>query len=195
MNDSQPNDILNQEKNLLGFWIYLMTDCVLFATLFASYAVLRHNTDGGHSAHELFSLPLALSQTLILLTSSLSCGLALLSAQHQPKIARNWLIVTGMLGALFLGLEINEFVGLVQEGAAWHRSAFLSSFFTLVGTHGGHIMVGLVWIGFLIWRLSNKDKSAQLQRQIKLFGLFWHFLDIIWIFIFSIVYLFGVAGI
>lgn len=180
------------EKKTLGFWIYLMTDCVLFAGLFATFAVLRTSTFGGPSGAQLFDLPFVLLETMILLTSSFTVGLALLgSSRGYKKQTLVWLVITFALGAAFLALELTEFSHLVAEGNGWDRSAFLSSFFTLVGTHGLHIAIGLLWLGVMIFRLWRfKFKQSDLNR-LALFGLFWHFLDVIWIFIFSIVYLIG----
>lgn len=179
-------------KTTFGFWIYLMTDCVLFATLFATYAVLHRNTFGGPSGQELFSLPFVLVETLILLTSSFTCGLAVLSIQAQYKQAvLACLGVTFLLGAAFLGMELHEFANLVHEGNSWQRSGFLSAFFTLVGTHGLHIVTGLIWILVMIGRIARSGITTHTKRRLMLFSLFWHFLDVVWIFIFTLVYLAG----
>lgn len=180
------------EKKTLGFWIYLMTDIVLFAGLFATFAVLRNGTAGGPSGAELFDLPFVLLETMILLTSNFTIGLAILgSSRGFKKQTLFWLILTFALGAAFLALELSEFSHLAAEGNSWQRSAFLSSFFTLVGTHGLHIAVGLLWLLVMIIRLWRfKFKQSDINR-LALFGLFWHFLDVIWIFVFSIVYLIG----
>ncbi len=184
-----------QSKTTFGFWVYIMTDCILFASLFATYLVLRGNTAGGQPASELFSLPFVLTETLILLTSSFTAGLALLAARHRKRTqVINWLLVTSLLGLAFLGMELYEFTHLVHEGNGWQRSGFLSAFFTLVGTHGLHIMTGLLWIGVLITRVVRHGLSPVSVKRLMLFGLFWHFLDIVWIFIFTIVYLMGVAS-
>ncbi|HSH17751.1 MAG TPA: cytochrome o ubiquinol oxidase subunit III [Candidatus Saccharimonadales bacterium] len=183
---------LNNQKTVFGFWIYLMTDCVLFATLFAAYAVLQGNTFGGPGAGELFSLPFVLVETLLLLTSSFTCGLALLAArQANRQQVLIWLTATFLLGAAFLGMELYEFAQLVHEGNSWTRSGFLSAFFTLVGTHGLHIAIGLLWIVVLGIQLAKKGIVPTTLKRLTLFGLFWHFLDIVWIFIFSMVYLMG----
>lgn len=181
-----------QEKKMIGFWIYLMTDLLLFASLFATFAVLRNNTFGGPGGSQLFDMPFVLLETMILLTSSFSVGLAVLgSSRGYKKQTMFWLIVTFALGAAFLALELSEFSHLAAEGNSWTRSGFLSSYFTLVGTHGLHITVGLLWLGIMIFRLWRfKFKKVDLNR-LALFGLFWHFLDVVWIFIFSIVYLIG----
>lgn len=180
------------DKTTFGFWIYIMTDCVAFATLFAVYAVLRNNTFGGPSARELFNLQFALAQTFILLLSSYTSGLFLLASKEKAYTrAVTWLGVTFLLGAWFLSLELYEFQKLVSEGNSWQRSAFLSSYFTLVGTHGFHIAIGLIWIGVLLGRITKKGFSDNVIRQLTCFGMYWHFLDVIWIFIFTIVYLMG----
>lgn len=181
-------------KSMLGFWIYLMTDCVLFATLFATYLVLRGGTFGGPDGKELFSLPFVLAETIILLTSSFTSGLALLAARRaENRAVLAWMGATIVLGLAFLGLELSEFAKLAAEGNSWTRSAFLSSFFTLVGTHGLHITAGLLWAFSLIPRLVSRPLDHVSQRRVALWSLFWHFLDVVWIFIFTIVYLFGVA--
>lgn len=180
------------EKTIFGFWVYLMTDCVLFASLFATFAVLRNNTYGGPSGETLFSLSFVLTETLILLTSSFTCGLGILAAR-QGQRSRVLLLfaITFLLGLAFLGLELHEFSNLYHEGNSWRRSGFLSAFFTLVGTHGTHITFGLIWMGVMMWRIANLGLSRVNIKRLTMLSLFWHFLDIVWIFIFSIVYLFG----
>ncbi len=180
------------DKTLFGFWVYIMTDCILFATLFATYAALQHNTFGGPTSQDIYSLPHALIETMILLTSSFTCGLAMLEA-HK---GRKWLVIvffaiTFILGASFLGMELKEFHELVNEGAGWQRSAFLSAFFTLVGTHGLHITFGLFWILFMLGHVAIRGLTMPTLRRLACLSLFWHFLDVIWIFIFTIVYLMG----
>ncbi len=183
------------DRTIFGFWVYLMTDCILFASLFATYAVLRSGVANGPIAHEIFNMPHVLIQTLLLLASSFTCGLSLL-AGHRGARAQVlvWLAVTFLLGCGFLGYEITEFAGLVQEGNSWKVSAFLTSFFTLVGTHGAHITVGLFWSIFLFVELLAKGWNATAEKRFTCFGLYWHFLDIVWIFIFTIVYLMGEVG-
>ncbi len=179
-------------KTTFGFWLYLMTDCVLFATLFATFAVMRASTFGGPDGAELFSLPYVLIETMLLLASSFTCGLALLAAgQHKRDTVVLWFSVTFLLGLLFLGMEVHEFAKLAHEGNSWQRSGFLSAFFTLVGTHGLHITVGLVWIGVMVKKISSKGLTAASIKRLTLLSMFWHFLDIIWIFIFTFVYLIG----
>lgn len=184
----------SDDKHIFGFWLYLMTDCVLFASLFATFAVLRNSVWDGPSGSELFSLKYVWVQTLVLLASSLSVGLALISARlGQKRQVLFLLVVTGLLGYIFLGLELHEFRNLVEEGYSWRRSGFLSAFFTLVGMHGLHILVGLIWLGDLLRRIASQGLTATTVKRLTLFTTFWHFLDIIWIFIFTIVYLMGVA--
>lgn len=178
-----------------GFWIYLMTDCLLFGSLFATFAVLRNNTYGGPSGADIFEMPFVLAETLILLTSSFVCGLALLAAKAGKQTATLILFgLTFLLGASFLVMELSEFAKLAHEGHSWQASAFLSSFFTLVGTHGAHILAGLIWMAVMMVRVVQKGLSVNNLRRLSLLALFWHFLDVIWIFIFTIVYLMGVAS-
>jgi len=184
----------SDEKTIFGFWVYIMTDCVLFATLFAAFAVLRNNTFGGQPGSDLFSLPFVLAETLILLTSSFVCGMAILAArQNQRQRVLVWLTVTFLLGIAFLSLEITEFNHLIQEGNSWRLSGFLSAFFTLVGTHGLHITAGLIWMAVMMVRIFQFGLTAANTRRLTLLSLFWHFLDVVWIFIFSVVYLMGAS--
>ena len=183
---------VRQDKTAFGFWLYLMTDCVVFASLFATYAVLHKNTFGGPGAAELFSLPFVLVETLVLLTSSFTAGLAMLAARaHARQLTIGLLVATALLGAVFLGMEMHEFTNLVHEGNSWQRSGFLSAFFTLVGTHGLHITIGLNWLFTMILQIITRGFTAHTLRRLTLFSMFWHFLDVIWIFIFSFVYLMG----
>jgi cytochrome o ubiquinol oxidase subunit 3 len=180
-------------KALFGFWIYIMSDALLFASIFATYAVLQNNTFGGPSARELFSMPFVLTETLILLASSFSFGLASLYAHHHNSKNKvlAWLLVTFLLGVAFLAMEMTEFSKLFQEGNSWQRSGFLSSFFTLVGTHGLHVTAGLIWMGGLVAQVFRHGITETTTGKISTLGLFWHFLDIVWIFIFTFVYLMG----
>ena len=179
-------------KPLLGFWIYLMTDIVLFATLFATFLVLRDSTAGGPSGSEIFNMPFVLVETLILLTSSFTAGLAMLAAHKKDKAKTLlWFGVTFLLGIVFLSLELSEFHNLVSEGLSWQASAFMSAFFTLVGTHGLHITFGLVWMATMMIKLYRQGFARQTYKRLTMLSLFWHFLDIVWIFIFTIVYLLG----
>lgn len=180
-------------KTFFGFWVYLMNDCILFATLFATYAVLHNGTYGGPSSRDLFHLPFALNETLLLLASSFTSGLAILGAnQKSKKKALFWLSITFLFGAGFLAMELTEFSNFVHEGNSWERSAFLSAFFTLVGTHGLHISTGLLWILVLMGQIAFRGFGHSVMRRLSCFRLFWHFLDLVWIFIFTFVYLMGV---
>ncbi len=181
------------EKSIFGFWVYLMTDLIMFAALFATYAVLRNNTFGGPGGDKLFNLPFVLIETIILLTSSFTCGLAMIAVQKADKNkVLNWLGVTFLLGFAFLIMEVTEFRHLIIEGNGPQRSAFLSSFFTLLGSHGLHIVVGLLWIAVSMFMVWKRGLTEAISDKLTRLALFWHFLDIVWIFIFSIVYLIGV---
>lgn len=182
------------DRTMFGFWIYLMTDLVMFAALFAAFTVLRNSTFGGVSIKEIFNPPFVLTETLILLTSSFTCGIGMLSARaNNRKKTLIFFTITFLLGISFLGMELSEFFHLFSEGNGFQRSAFLSSFFTLVGTHGLHITSGLFWMGMLLVRIAKRGLTHANIRKLTLFSLFWHFLDIVWIFIFTIVYLLGNA--
>lgn len=177
---------------VFGFWIYIMSDCILFATLFATYAVMHTSTFGGPGPKELFSMPLVLAETFILLTSSFTYGLSLIfSYKHNKKLALFFLCFTFILGAAFVAIELTEFHLLVSEGHSWSSSAFLSSYFTLVGTHGLHVTLGLVWMLTLIIQVMQRGLTNTMKGKLFTLGLFWHFLDIVWIFIFTVVYLMG----
>lgn len=183
------------DRRLFGFWTYIMTDCVLFASLFATYAVLHNNTYGGPGGRELFDLPPVLAETLILLTSSFTCGLAMLAVRKRQKSqVRLWLAVTFLLGASFLLIELNEFHHLAATGNSWARSGFLSAFFTLVGTHGLHISVGLVWMAALWHKIGHRGLTRATLRRLSMLSYFWHFLDVVWIFIFTVVYMMSFVG-
>lgn len=178
---------------ILGFWLYLMSDLIIFATLFATFAVLGRNYAGGPTGKELFELPYLLGETLFLLFSSVTYGLVMLAVHHGKK---KWVLiglaVTFLLGLGFVSMEINEFYGMIAEGHGPDRSAFLSSFFTLVGTHGTHVTFGLIWMAVMIGQVATKGLTSPVQSRLMRLSMFWHFLDIIWIGIFSIVYLMGV---
>lgn len=179
-------------KTLFGFWVYLMTDCILFGTLFTTYIVLHTHTFGGPSGHDLFSMPYALVETLLLLTSSFTSGLAMLPCYHYDKNKLLfWFAITFLLGLAFVSMEVNEFVHLTLEGNGWTRSAFLTVFFTLVGTHGLHISLGLVWMVVLLIPVWRHGLTPVSFKRLSCLRLFWHFLDVVWIFIFTIVYLMG----
>ncbi len=181
------------DKTFLGFWIYLMTDLLMFAGLFASFAVLRNNTFGGPSGQDIFDIPFILVETLVLLVSSFICGLAVLSATQGQTNRVLWLLgITFLLGVTFLGMELYDFHHLFVIGDSFQRSGFLSAYFSLVGTHGIHITAGLLWMGILIASIFMRGLTKGTIRKIILLGTFWHFLDLVWIFIFTIVYLLGV---
>ncbi|GAC1414281.1 MAG: cytochrome o ubiquinol oxidase subunit III [Candidatus Doudnabacteria bacterium] len=181
------------EKDHFGFWVYLMTDLLSFAAVFAAFAVLRNNTFGGPSGKELFSLPFIFAETLILLSSSFTCGMAFLAAKTGSKNrVVGWFSVTFLLGLSFLIMELSEFSKLIAEGNGPQRSGFLTSFFALVGLHGLHIFLGLLWMFIAMVLIQKRGLSTKINSNILRISLFWHFLDIVWIFIFSIVYLMGV---
>lgn len=193
MTEHTNHHILAEERTFLGFWIYLMTDLLMFAALFAAYVVLHGNTNGGASSSSLFDLPFALIETLLLLTSSFTCGIGILFAK-MGKIKPTLIFfgITFALGISFLAMEISEFSHLWIDGNTFQKSAFLSSFFTLVGTHGLHIFFGLFWMLLIFISISRRGFTENALRKLTLLSLFWHFLDIVWIFIFTLVYLMGV---
>jgi len=177
--------------SVFGFWLYLMTDCFLFASLFATFAVLSNQFAGGPTAKDLFDLPGVALETAVLLLSSITYGFAMLGAYRRKNaVVLGWLAVTFVLGAVFLVLELREFSHLIAEGAGPNRSAFLSSFFALVGTHGLHVTLGLVWMVVLMVQvLRSRELSERDIRRLTCLSLFWHFLDIVWIGVFTFVYL------
>ncbi|REE55355.1 cytochrome bo3 quinol oxidase subunit 3 [Paenibacillus taihuensis] len=182
-----------EELRKFGFWIFLITDLILFSTLFATYLVIHENTAGGPDAKEIFELPGVIVETFILLTSSFTSGLAVLAMNAgSQKGLVGWLIVTILLGASFVGMEVTEFLKLIHEGHTIHSSAFLSGFFTLVGTHGLHVSLGICWITALIIQLSRYGITEVTQRKVHITSIYWHFLDAVWIFVFTVVYLMGV---
>jgi cytochrome o ubiquinol oxidase subunit 3 len=175
-----------------GFWIFLLSDVIMFSAFFAAYAVLFKSTAGGPNAHELFDLRNTAVETGCLLTSSFTCGMASLAVgQRSQKWTQIALLVTGLLGFIFLALEFHEFAGLVARGAGPGRSAFLSAFFTLVGCHGVHVGAGLLWLGTMMAQFYAKGFRQDIRHRFLCFSLFWHALDIIWVAIFSLVYLVG----
>jgi cytochrome o ubiquinol oxidase subunit 3 len=178
------------DKAEFGFWLYLMTDVILFASLFATYMILRGNIAEGSSASQLLDPTYALAETILLLTSSFTVGIAVLSLRYKRiRLAMALLLATLICGVGFLALELSEFSHLVAEGQSWRESAFLSSFFTLVGTHGLHITIGLIWGIAMAYYIKMHGSTSNSVRKFTLFSLFWHFLDLVWIFIFTIVYL------
>ena len=183
----------NLEQREFGFWLYLMSDAVIFALLFTTYLVMVDNTAGGPGGKELFSLPHTFAETMALLFSSLTFGFASLAARAgQKSQVLGWLAVTFVLGLCFVGLEISEFTGMAAAGAGPQRSGFLSAFFTLVGTHGLHVSFGLIFILIMSGQIALRGLNAYALSRLFRLGLFWHFLDIVWIGIFSVVYLPGV---
>jgi cytochrome o ubiquinol oxidase subunit III len=182
-----------ENGTLLGFWLYLMSDCLIFACLFAAYGVLGRDYAGGPSAAQVLELPVVAMNTTLLLLSSITYGFAVLEMKQNrrgPMMA--WLIVTGLLGAGFIALELTEFSHLISIGAGPQRSAFLSSFFTLVGTHGLHVTCGLIWLVVLLVQVSKKGLIPANKRRLMCLSMFWHFLDVVWVGVFSFVYLMGV---
>ena len=178
---------------IFGFWIYLMNDCILFATLFATYAVLSGNIADGPSAKQIFELPYVLVETFCLLISSVTYGFAMLAYyQKRASAVQAWLAITFLFGLAFVGMEINEFAHLIHEGYGPDRSAFLSAFFTLVSTHGLHVTFGLIWMVVLMLQVRQKGLTEKNGTRLLCLSLFWHFLDIIWICVFTVVYLMGV---
>lgn len=178
---------------VLGMWVYLMSDCILFGALFASYAVLSGAFAGGPSGQALFSLPFILAETFVLLFSSITYGYAMLAVHRQDKQAvLRWLSITFTLGAIFIGMELYEFHHLISIGAGPTRSAYLSSFFALVGTHGLHVAAGMIWMGVLMHQVTRRGLTDTNVTRLSCLSLFWHFLDLVWICVFTFVYLFGV---
>ena len=184
-----------QSKSIVvpyGFWLFVLSDMVLFSALFETYASLVHATDGGPVTNQLFHRDLVAVETIALLLSSFVCGLAMIAARRANLIwTEAWLIVTGLLGLVFLVIELTEFAGMVRIGAGPQRSAFLSSFFTLVGCHGAHVTAGLMWIGTMMAQIWAKGFQPHIIRRLLCLSIFWHALDIIWVAIFTIVYLIG----
>lgn len=182
----------SETTDVFGFWIYIMSDCILFATIFATFAVLRNNVFGGVTLKDISNLPYIFIETIVLLTSSFTYGLATIYFyQNKIKTVVLWLVITFLLGFTFITLEINEFIKLCFAGHSWQTSAALSAFFTLVGTHGLHVLIGLVWMFVLIIQLCMPMSAFIMKKRLVYLGLFWAFLDIVWIFVFTIVYLMG----
>ena len=188
------HEVFNEEKTMFGFWVYLLTDLLMFAALFAAFAVLRNNTFGGPAERDFINLPYVFIETMILLTSSFTSGLASLAATaKKTHLVVDLMGVTFLLGATFLTMEIVEFSHLFQDGNGFQRSASQSAFFTLVGTHGLHITCGLLWMGLVLTQILRRGLTKGATRKLKLLNIFWNFLDLVWIFIFTIVYLMGEA--
>ncbi len=177
-------------STMLGFWLYLMSDCLVFAALFATFGVLSGSYAGGPSPKELFELPLVAVNTSMLLLSSITYGFAML-ATYKGRVGatQGWLIVTALFGLAFVGIELYEFAHMIHDGATPQRSAFLSAFFTLVSTHGLHVSVGLVWMVTLMVQVGRQGLIAANVRRLMCLSMFWHFLDVVWIGVFTFVYL------
>jgi len=176
-----------------GFWIYIMSDCLLFAALFATFVVLSHSYAGGPTGKEIFDLPYTLGETICLLLSSASYGFAVLSMYRDSKRqVLLWLGITFLLGLGFVGMEINEFVHMVAAGEGPGRSGFLSAFFTLVGTHGTHVTFGLLGMLVMMGQVLTKGLTEPVRSRLMRLSMFWHFLDVVWIGVFTVVYLNGV---
>ncbi len=173
-----------------GFWLYLMSDCILFAALFAAFVVYARSYAGGPTGRQLFDLRDTLGETLFLLASSLTCGCAVL-AMHRRRTRQvlRWLAVTFLFGLGFVAMEVTEFLHMIAIGAGPDRSGFLSAFFTLVGTHGTHVTVGLIWMLVLMALVMGKGLTGRVQSRLLRLSMFWHFLDIVWVGVFTIVYL------
>jgi len=179
-------------STLLGFWIYLMSDCLLFAALFATFGVLGGSYAGGPAPKQVFELPLVAVNTSMLLLSSITYGFAMLTTYQGRVVAtQGWLVVTALFGLAFIGIELYEFAHLIHDGAGPQRSAFLSAFFTLVGTHGLHVTVGLIWMTTLMVQVGQRGLIPANVRRLACLSMFWHFLDVIWIGVFTFVYLGG----
>ena len=182
-----------QPSTLLGFWLYLMSDCLIFASLFAAYGVLGRSYDAGPSGADLFDLRLIAFNTALLLLSSITYGFAMIAMQKkQISAVLLWLAITGLFGLGFLAVELYEFDHLIHEGAGPGRSAFLTSFFALVGTHGLHVTFGCIWLVVLMLQVRKWGLTARNQRSLMCLSMFWHFLDVVWIGVFTFVYLMGV---
>ena len=180
-------------STMLGFWLYLMSDCLIFAMLFAAYGVLGANYAAGPAPKDLFDLDLVAINTTMLLLSSITYGFAMLTMDKGRVAATQaWLAVTGLFGLAFLSIELYEFAHMIHEGATPQRSAFLSSFFTLVGTHGLHVTFGTVWLVTLMTQVARFGLTEANRRRLMCLSMFWHFLDVVWIGVFTFVYLLGV---
>ena len=181
------------ENQAFGFWLYIMSDLVLFATIFATYAVLGHNYAGGPTGKDLFHLPYTFGETMLLLFSSATYGMSMLAMNKNRKdLVLRWLFITFLLGLGFLAMEISEFHQMILDGNGPERSGFLSAFFTLVGTHGSHVAFGLIWMAVMMGQAIAKSLTPPVQSRLIRLSIFWHFLDIVWVGVFTIVYLMGV---
>jgi cytochrome o ubiquinol oxidase subunit 3 len=182
-------------NTLLGFWIYLMSDALIFATLFATFGVMSSSFAGGPTPRDIFDIKLVALNTAILLVSALTCGLSMIAMQAgRAGALRFWLVVTALLGVAFVSVELYEFSHLIGEGATPQRSSYLSAFFTLVGTHGLHVSVGVIWIAVMLAQVGQRGLHPDNKRRLLCLSMFWHFLDVIWIGLFTFVYLLGLLG-
>lgn len=196
VNTAQPLEFQTEQSrmNILGFWVFLGAEIILFATLFAVYSVYNEHFAGGPTPKDLFEMKGVMIETILLLTSSFTCGLAIYESHRENKNGLiGWMIITLLLGAGFVGMEINEFVAYVHEGATMQTSAFLSSFFVLLGTHGLHVSMGIGWAILILIQIARRGLNAVTARKAFIIGLYWHFLDVVWIFIFTFVYLKGLV--
>ena len=181
-----------ENGTLLGFWLYLMSDCLIFAMLFATFGVLGGSYAAGPGPKDLFDLKLVALNTAMLLFSSITYGFAMLEmAKGRKSSTLMWLAITGLFGLAFLGIELYEFRHLIHEGAVPQRSAFLSAFFVLVGTHGLHVFFGCIWLVVLMVQVGRTGLIAENRRRLMCLSMFWHFLDVVWIGVFTFVYLMG----
>jgi cytochrome aa3-600 menaquinol oxidase subunit 3 len=197
IDEELPLEFAEEEQSLkiTGFWLFLVTDVLIFASLFSSYAVYQPMVAQGPTPMQLFHLGPVVLETLLLLTSSFTVGIAVWAMRrHRTTMLKAWLVFTMLLGALFVATELHEFIADVAAGASWSTSAFLSSFFLLVSTHGAHVTFGIIWALALLVQLARRGLTPVTARKIYTFSLYWHFLDIIWVFIFTFVYLGGKIG-
>lgn len=190
---AEPEKATLEGKNkILAFWLFLGGETVLFGTLFASFIALRNQVPSGPTGDQIFVLPMVAAATLILLTSSLTSVFATIAMhKHNLKAMLGWLTATVVLGLAFLGLEIYEFIEYVHEGHTFTSSAFGTSFYTLVGFHGAHVVFGIVWISILIFQGMKKGLTVVTAPKFYVAGLYWHYVDVVWVFIFTVVYLMG----
>ncbi|MCQ6279190.1 cytochrome aa3 quinol oxidase subunit III [Bacillus sp. EB600] len=192
VNTSMPLEYQTEQNkmNILGFWVFLGAEIILFSTLFATFGVLKSQYAGGPTPKELFEIKGVMTETILLLTSSFTCGIAIYEMhRNNKKGLLAWLALTLLLGAGFVGMEITEFINYVHEGATMQTSAFLSSFFVLLGTHGLHVSMGIGWAIMVMIQIARKGLTPVTARKTFIIGLYWHFLDVVWIFIFTFVYL------
>jgi len=192
---ARPQDGRHTEVTVFGFWTFLMSDAIIFALLFATYATMVNRTAGGPTAAELFDISNAFIETIVLLVSSFTFGMGAVALKEgRVGAVRLWLVISLVLGLVFIGLELREFAGLIAQGATAQTSGFLSSFYVLLSTHGLHVLFGCLWIVVMLAQISVFGLNRQVRSRILRLGLFWHFLDLVWIVIFTVVYLPAVAA-